>query len=121
MNNCIIENIEGCIGSVIQDAFCFDKEIAQGISNGAIYECYLIFSSKWKLIKLLFEIHDFFQVKRLKNFFYSNSQHNLTLINKKLLFFVSFIKSKTPEFWKIFSEDILEYYNQRMQIITKTS
>jgi HIT zinc finger len=109
--NCNFDSIEGSLMEILQEIYTFDQDIALGISNAVTYDCYLIFSCKWNLIKLLFEIQDFFTQKTLPEPFYSANKPNLKLISKKLLFFISYIKFKSEAELKSFSRLILDYYN----------
>ena len=107
---CKFEQIGDVVEELVTSALGFDREIALAICNGVLYDCYLIFSSKWALLKMIFEVYQFLQIKNLSDVFFSITQIELKRLLKKLNFFVSYIKMQTPAEIQFFSEQILDYY-----------
>ena len=94
-----------------------EPSIALGLIVPVTHDCHLILKSKWKTLKFILEILDFFEKIRLKNFFYSKSNKNLKMISKKIEFFVSYLKSQELEKFESAAEEILlfsESYNELM-------
>lgn len=113
---CSYESVTEVLLKTTQNALDLDKEIALGISHGVLYDCYLIFSNKWKLIKIIFELYKFFQTQKLLKFFYSASQSKLKALSKKLGFFISYIKSKSQKELEILSDEVLSHYKSLRKV-----
>ena len=100
---------------LIETALIYDQSIAKGLVDCVVYDCCLIFKSKWKVVRILFEIHDFLQEEKLAQFFYSKKRFNLSNIKQKIIFFISYIKNQKLLSFPEFSDEILGFYNTRVK------
>lgn len=83
-----------------------------GLVETTFADCALILDSKWSVLKMIFEIRDFFIMKKVRKFFYADCKG----VEKKLMFFASYVKDLPKEKFDEIVEEFREYCEKRQKV-----
>lgn len=86
-----------------------DLELAQCLLHPVNFDCLSLFSSKWRLIKLLIEFSEFTQNEKVSEGLCKEGKKWVLAVAKKIEFFISFLKSVNNGFVEAFKQDLEQY------------